>query len=114
MKPVPLITSDPGRCLPPLSPAEREAAGQLLYELSVQRLEVGLSEASDSRHRGHMVRTVFNRNPTWYQKLCNKSTKKRSAATLKRRGHRKHDTDIRRCFVERFIVLPVVRAAAKC
>ena len=130
LKSVPLIASDPGRCFPSPSPAERDAAGQLLYELSMQRLEVGLSEAPDSRHRGHMVRTVFNRNPTWYQKLCNKSTKKRSAATRKRRGHRKHDTDIRRCFIERslerlsngqspshaydFIVLPVVRAAAKC
>lgn len=127
---VTLRASDPGRCFPLPTKAEREAAGQLLYELSVQRLEVGLVEAPEQRHhRGQMVRAVMNTNPKWYQRLCTKYAKKRGPG-LKRRGHRKHDTDIRRPFVERslerlmggasprfdydFRVLPIVRAAATC
>lgn len=129
LKPVTLRASDPGRCFPLLTKTEREAAGQLLYELSVQRLEVGLAEAPEQRsHRGQMVRTVMNANPKWYQRLCSKFTCARKSPT-KRRGHRKHDTAIKRYNVERslermskgiattandFRVLPIVRAAATC
>lgn len=131
VKPAPLVGRQIGRCLPLLSAAEREAAGQLLYELSMQRLEVGLSEAPERRsHRGQMVREVMNRNPSWYRRLCTRYTAKRSLTSLKRRGHRKHDTDIRRRFVEQalqrlmdsaepthdydFRLLPIIRAAASC
>lgn len=129
MKSLTLTASDPGRCFPLLKDSEREAAGRLLYEMSVQRLEVGLSEAPSPRHRGHMVREVMNQNPSWYRRLCSRYTAKRGPG-LKRRGHRKHDTDIRRCRIERslerlsngkaprtsndFRVLPIVRAAATC
>lgn len=128
LKAVTLRASDPGRCFPLLKDSEREAAGQLLYELSVQRLEVGLVEAPSPRHRGHMVREVMNQNPKWYQRLCSKFTCARRSPT-KRRGHRKHDTGIKRRNVERslermskgvlcttndFRVLPIVRAAATC
>lgn len=141
LRPLTLTTSDPGRCFPDPTMAERAAAGQLLYELSQQRLEVGLSEAPEQRsHRGQMVRMVMNRNPTWYRKLCDKHTCARGArakdpmakrrASLKRRGHRKHDTSIKRPQIEAalqrlsdgnppnhtndFRVLPIVRAAAAC
>ncbi len=129
LKSVTLRASDPGRCFPLLKDSEREAAGQLLYELSVQRLEVGLSEAPSPRHRGHMVREVMNSNPRWYSRLCDRFTKKRGSGR-KRQGKRHHDTDVRRPFVERalqrlsegrpprfdydFRVLPIVRAAANC
>lgn len=128
LRPVTLTACDPGRCFPLLSDSEREAAGQLLYELSVQRLEVGLSEAPSPRHRNHRVREVMNANPKWYQRLCGKFTCSRTSPT-KRRGHRHHDTAIKRRCVERslermmqgtlkttydFRVLPIVRAAAKC
>jgi hypothetical protein len=71
----------------------------------------------------------MNQNPKWYQRLCLKVDAKRGPG-MKRRGHRKHDTGIRRCRIERslerlsegkppstandFRVLPIVRAAATC
>lgn len=129
LRPITLTTTDPGRCFPAPSKAERAAAGQLLYEMSEQRLEVGLVEAPEPKHRNHQVREVFNRNPTWYRKLCDKHTCQRRNPR-KRQGHRKHDTSLKRHDIEAslqrlmdgnppnhpndFRVLPIVRAAAAC
>lgn len=88
---------DLGRVFQPLTAPEREAAGELLSEMSEHRLDVQLIPAPRPQHREHSIRCVFDQNPAWYTRLCEAYSAKRKRP---RRGLH-HDTDIRRRFVER-------------
>ena len=48
----------------------RAAVEQMLLDLDLMSLEVGLIPASDQRHCGHCVRVVWCHNPGWYRELC--------------------------------------------
>lgn len=42
----------------------------MLHSLRRERLAVGLAEAPEARHCGHLVRVVNGQNPEWYRELC--------------------------------------------
>lgn len=88
---------DLGRAFPPLTASERQAAGDLLSELSEHRLDVQLVPAPRPTYQDHSIRCVFDQNPGWYSRLCEAYGAKRKRP----RCRRTHDTDIRRHFVER-------------
>jgi len=62
----------------------------MLGDLESNRLEVALTPADSSMHDGHMIRSVVNQNPEWYQDLCSRYP----CARTKQRS--KHDTKVKR------------------
>ena len=120
---VTLYGPDIARAMPPLTEAERNAAGGLLFDLSRERLQVELREAPHKQHATHCVRCVVNRNPAWYRDLCARVGNWRT----KPKNRRVPDTGIKRHRVERalerlargevrtsidWMLLPIVRRFA--
>ena len=91
-----------------LTQAEIRAASELLYELSISRLEVCLIPAPNPKHAGHMVRSVVNENPAWYRRLANRSVRKRRHNRINQR----HDTNLRRQWVERSLTRLITNGVA--
>jgi hypothetical protein len=79
-----------------LTAEERETAARLLDELQEHRLDVCLVPAPREAFQGHMIRMVFDANPSWYSRLA-----RRLPSKSRSKPRRRFDPDIRRPLVER-------------
>lgn len=75
-----------------LTTLEISKAGELLHELSTQRLEVKLARAPRPQFIGHRIRVVTNHNPQWYRDMVNEAPPLRKSQRRGRKadsaGHR--------------------------
>jgi len=85
----------------------RPAVEQMLLDLDLMSLEVGLVPAPEQRHCGHCVRAVWCRNPRWYRQLCEMFPRYR-----RHRRDRYVDSKVKRADVRR-VLLQLLREGAR-